>query len=167
MNSAIRIIAANKVLFALNVITNSNFRVPPDAVLKASETIAKIERGEIKLPIYHSSSSPIFISNMASSITFTHSSVCFFMSFPQNRITVHPINNSFLFTSSSRSLFLDILLIQYSLLLLFSSLGLRTSQSLPWKILHHKKLLSYILSKQYPVFLEAPYNFSISIPSLP
>lgn len=51
MNSAIRIIAANKVLFALNVITNSNFRVPPDAVLKASETIAKIERGEIKLPI--------------------------------------------------------------------------------------------------------------------
>ena len=51
VNSAIRIIAANKVLFALNVITNSNFRVPPDAVLKASETIAKIERGEIKLPI--------------------------------------------------------------------------------------------------------------------
>lgn len=50
-NSAIRIIAADKVLFALNVITNSNFRVPPDAVLKASETIAKIERGEIKLPI--------------------------------------------------------------------------------------------------------------------
>lgn len=51
VNSAIRIIAANKVLFALNVITNSNFMVPPDAVLKASETIAKIERGEIKLPI--------------------------------------------------------------------------------------------------------------------
>lgn len=51
VNSAIRIIAADKVLFALNVITNSNFRVPPDAVLKASETIAKIERGEIKLPI--------------------------------------------------------------------------------------------------------------------
>ncbi len=51
VNSAIRIIAANKVLFALNIITNSNFRVPPDAVLKASETIAKIERGEIKLPI--------------------------------------------------------------------------------------------------------------------
>ena len=50
-NSAIRIIAADKVLFALNVITNSNFRVPPDAVLKASETIAKIERGEIKLPV--------------------------------------------------------------------------------------------------------------------
>ena len=41
VNSAIRIIATNKVLFALNVITNSNFRVPPDAVLKASETIAK------------------------------------------------------------------------------------------------------------------------------
>ena len=41
VNSAIRIIAADKVLFALNVITNSNFRVPPDAVLKASETIAK------------------------------------------------------------------------------------------------------------------------------
>lgn len=51
VNSAIRIIAADKVLFALNVITNSNFSVPPDAVLKASETIAKIERGEIKLPI--------------------------------------------------------------------------------------------------------------------
>lgn len=51
VNSAIRIIAADKVLFALNVITNSNFRVPPDAVLKASETIAKIERGEIKLPV--------------------------------------------------------------------------------------------------------------------
>lgn len=51
VNSAIRIIAADKVLFALNVITNSNFRVPLDAVLKASETIAKIERGEIKLPI--------------------------------------------------------------------------------------------------------------------
>lgn len=52
VNSAIRIIAADKVLFALNVITNSNFRVPPDAVLKASETMAKIERGEIKLPIF-------------------------------------------------------------------------------------------------------------------
>jgi hypothetical protein len=38
-----------------------------------------------------------------------------------------------LLISSSRSLFRDILLIQNSLLLLFSSLGFNTSQSFPWK----------------------------------
>lgn len=47
------------------------------------------------------------------------------------RMTVHPIKRSFLFISSSLSIFLDILLIQNSLLLLFSRRGFSTSQSLP------------------------------------
>lgn len=51
VNSAIRIIAANKVLFALKAINGSNSKVTSSAVLKAHETIAKIESGEIKLPI--------------------------------------------------------------------------------------------------------------------
>lgn len=111
------------------------------------------------ITIYNSISSST-ISCIASSTTFTHSSVCFLISSPQNRITVHPSNNNLLFTSSSLSLFLDILLIQNSLLLLFSSLGFNTSQSFPWKILHHRKLLSYILSTQYPDFPVTFYNSS-------
>ncbi|MEF2849760.1 MAG: hypothetical protein U0O38_05560 [Agathobacter rectalis] len=51
VNSAIRIIAADKVLFALKAINGSNSKVMSSAVLKAHETIAKIEYGEIKLPI--------------------------------------------------------------------------------------------------------------------
>lgn len=41
VNSAIRIIAANKVLFALKAINGSNSKVMSSAVLKAHETIAK------------------------------------------------------------------------------------------------------------------------------
>ena len=84
------------------------------------------------ITIYNSISSST-ISCIASSTTFTHSSVCFLISSPQNRITVHPSNNNLLFTSSSLSLFLDILLIQNLLLLLFSYLDFKTSQSFPWK----------------------------------
>ena len=51
VNSAIRIIASDKVLFALKAINGSNSKVMSSAVLKAHETIAKIEYGEIKLPI--------------------------------------------------------------------------------------------------------------------
>lgn len=70
-------------------------------------------------------------SNTVSSTTLTHSSIFFLISFPQNRITVHPSNNNFLLISSSRSRFRDILLIQYSPLLLFSNRGFKTSQSFP------------------------------------
>ena len=112
------------------------------------------------ITIYNSMSSST-ISCIASSTTFTHSSVCFFISSPQKRITVHPSNNNLLFTSSSLSLLRDILLIQNSLLLLFSSLGLILPSPFHGKILRHRKLLSYILSAQYHGF---PGNIFIIFP---
>ena len=50
VNSAIRIIKADKVLYALKKIDGSNPKVVPDAVLKAKDTIRKIECGELALP---------------------------------------------------------------------------------------------------------------------
>lgn len=61
---------------------------------------------------YASSTSCNFRSNTASSTTFTHSSRCFLISFPQKRMTVQPSSNNFLLMSLSRSLFREILLIQ-------------------------------------------------------
>ena len=73
----------------------------------------------------------IMLSNITSSTTFTHSSVFFIISFPQNLITVHPRNSSCLLTSSSRSLFLEIFFIQNSPFFPCSSCGFRISQSFP------------------------------------
>lgn len=50
VNSAIRIIKAEKVLYALRLIDGSDIRVLPEAVVNAKETIRKIENGEIILP---------------------------------------------------------------------------------------------------------------------
>ena len=50
VNSAIRIIAANKVVFALERIDSSDPRVLPEAIQKARETIEKIKNGKLKLP---------------------------------------------------------------------------------------------------------------------
>ena len=85
-------------------------------------------RQPISMTPIHSS---IFLSKMHSSITFTHSSVFFKISAPQNRMTVQPMNRSFLFTSSSRSMFREIFFVQNSRLLPFSSLAFKTSQSFP------------------------------------
>lgn len=49
--SAIRIIAADQVIFALEKIDGSNPRVLPEALDKAKETLAKIKNGKIKLPV--------------------------------------------------------------------------------------------------------------------
>lgn len=50
VNSAIRIIKSEKVLYALGLIDGSSIRVLPEAVAKANDTIRKIESGEIQLP---------------------------------------------------------------------------------------------------------------------
>jgi len=50
VNSAMRIIRAEKVIFALEQIDGSNPLVSPKAVAKAKETINKIKSGELKLP---------------------------------------------------------------------------------------------------------------------
>ena len=50
VNSAIRIIKAEKVLYALSLIDGSNSRVSLQAVQKAKETISKIRSGEIEMP---------------------------------------------------------------------------------------------------------------------
>lgn len=50
VNSAIRIIKAEKVLYALEQLDESNPRVLPEAVSKAKESIKKIYTGELKLP---------------------------------------------------------------------------------------------------------------------
>ncbi len=50
VNSAVRIIKADKVLYALSLIDGSDSRVLPEAVMKAQDTIRKIKSGEIKMP---------------------------------------------------------------------------------------------------------------------
>jgi len=50
VNSAIRIIKSEKVLYALEQIDGSDPRVLPEAVTKAKETLAKIKAGELRLP---------------------------------------------------------------------------------------------------------------------
>lgn len=50
VNSAIRIIKADKVIYALSLIDGSNSKVLPEAVEKAKETIRKIQNNEIVLP---------------------------------------------------------------------------------------------------------------------
>lgn len=50
VNSAIRIIKAEKVVYALKLIDGSDSRVLPEAVEKARKTIRKIECGEIHMP---------------------------------------------------------------------------------------------------------------------
>jgi len=50
VNAAIRIIKAEKVLYALEQINGSNSQVLPEAVAKAKETIMKIRAGELQLP---------------------------------------------------------------------------------------------------------------------
>lgn len=50
VNSAVRIIKAEKVLYALKKIDGSDPRVLPEAVVNAKETIRKFENGEIILP---------------------------------------------------------------------------------------------------------------------
>ena len=50
VNSAIRIIRADKVIYALSQIDGSDPRVDKGAVYYAKQTIEKIHNGEIKLP---------------------------------------------------------------------------------------------------------------------
>lgn len=50
VNAAVRIIKAEKVLYALEQINGFDPRVLPEAVAKAKETIMKINTGELKLP---------------------------------------------------------------------------------------------------------------------
>ncbi len=50
VNAAIRIIKAEKVIYALDQIDGSDPRVLPEAVVKAKETILKIHTEELKLP---------------------------------------------------------------------------------------------------------------------
>ncbi len=50
VNAAIRIIKAEKVLYALERINGSNPLVLPEAVTKAKETIMKAKTGELELP---------------------------------------------------------------------------------------------------------------------
>lgn len=50
VNSAIRIIAADKVIYVLSKIDGSDSRVLPEAVENAKDTIQKIKDGTIKLP---------------------------------------------------------------------------------------------------------------------
>lgn len=50
VNSAIRIIKADRVLYALSLIDGSDSRVLPEAVMKAKDTIGKIKSGEIQMP---------------------------------------------------------------------------------------------------------------------
>lgn len=50
VNSAIRIIAADKVVYALSKIDGSDSRVLAEAVENAKDTIQKIKSGTIKLP---------------------------------------------------------------------------------------------------------------------
>lgn len=51
VNAAVRIIKAEKVLYALEQIDGSNPLVLPESVAKAEETIMKIRAGELKLPL--------------------------------------------------------------------------------------------------------------------
>ncbi len=53
VNAAIRIIKADKVLYALESIVSSNSRVLPKAVSNAKDTIKKISTGEIELPMLY------------------------------------------------------------------------------------------------------------------
>ena len=64
------------------------------------------------IPYFFVYFSSTMVSKIVSSTTLTHSSRFFWISFPQNLITVHPLNKSCLFTSSSRLLLLDIFLSQ-------------------------------------------------------
>ena len=50
VNSVVRIIKSEKVLYALGLIDGSDIRVHPEAVANAKDTIRKIESGEILLP---------------------------------------------------------------------------------------------------------------------
>lgn len=50
VNSIIRIIKADKVVYALEKVDGLDSRVLPEAVEKAKDTIKKIQSGEIKLP---------------------------------------------------------------------------------------------------------------------
>jgi len=50
VNSAVRIIKAGKVLYALEKIRDSDSRVSCETVSKAKETIRKIKSGELMLP---------------------------------------------------------------------------------------------------------------------
>lgn len=50
VNAAIRIIRADKVVYALNLIDGSDPRVVPEAVDNAKETLRKIQTGELILP---------------------------------------------------------------------------------------------------------------------
>jgi hypothetical protein len=58
VNAAIRIIKAEKVMYALEQIDGSDPRVLPEAANKAKETIMKIHTGELKLPNLDSTSKP-------------------------------------------------------------------------------------------------------------
>ena len=51
VNAAIRIIKADKVLYALSLIDGSDSRVLPEAVLGAKRVINRIKTGKIKLPV--------------------------------------------------------------------------------------------------------------------
>lgn len=50
INSAVRIIKADKVLYVLEKIDGSNPLVLPEAVMKAKETVMKIREGKLRLP---------------------------------------------------------------------------------------------------------------------
>lgn len=50
VNAAIRIISAEKVVYALGQIDGSDSRVLPEAVTKAKDTIRKINSEELRLP---------------------------------------------------------------------------------------------------------------------
>lgn len=50
VNSLIRIIQANKVIYALELINESDSRITDVAIKKAKDTIKRINFGEIKLP---------------------------------------------------------------------------------------------------------------------
>lgn len=50
VNATVRIIRGDKVKYVLSLIDSSDPRVLPDAVVKASDTIRKIESGKITLP---------------------------------------------------------------------------------------------------------------------
>lgn len=51
VNSVIRIIKADKVLYALSLIDGSDSRVLPEAVFGAKRLINRIKTGEVKLPV--------------------------------------------------------------------------------------------------------------------
>lgn len=51
VNSAIRIIKADRVLYVLSLIDGSDSRVLPEAVFGAKKLINRIKTGEVKLPV--------------------------------------------------------------------------------------------------------------------